>query len=319
MKRTAGLFFIIFACVVGFLSIRGNMPFMPVFGSSMEPALKSGSLLIIKPIEATEIKEGDIIVYNVPRFFREYYNYPPVIAHRVIEVSEDHLGLWFQTKGDNASTDPFFIRPQDIRGTFSSQISYFGLPLLFLQIEPGMILVIMAIALLAIFLYSKELGKGIGRLFRRTLSPVMQENYRANFRLSQRFEATEKAMDKFADAMQLYAQHLASHTSAIQGLSEASHELKGSAAEQNRILSRLSKMLVKQRAREEVSRVEKVVNEFERKTLEAMQAKQELEKRISIPELEPQEEIPFKAKVQPPPGCVVNPRVLLTRPHYLAI
>ena len=319
MKRAAGLILIIFACIVGFLSIRGNMPFMPIFGSSMEPALQSGSLLIIKPIEVTEIKEGDIIVYNVPRFFRDYYNYPPVIAHRVIEIKEDHLGLWFQTKGDNASTDPFFIRPQDIRGTFSSQISYLGLPFLFFQVEQGMILVIIAIALLVIFLYSKELSRGTGRLFRGALSPVMQENYRANFRLSQRFEATEKALDKFADAMQLYAQHLASHTSAIQGLSEASHELKGSAAEQNRVLSRLTKMLVQQRSREEVSRVEKVVNEFERKTLEAIQAKQELEKRISIQELEAQEEILFRAKVQPPPGCVVNPKVLLARTHYLAI
>jgi signal peptidase len=319
MKRAAGLILIIFACVAGFLSVRGNIPFVPVFGSSMEPALQSGSLLIIKPVEATEVKEGDIIVYNVPRFFREYYNYPPVIAHRVIEVSEDHLGLLFYTMGDNASADPFFIRPQDIRGTFSSQISYIGLPLLFLRIEQGIILVIIAIALLAIFLYSKELGKGVGRLFRGTLSPVMQENYRANFRLSERFEATEKAIDKFADAMQLYAQHLASHTSAIQGLSEASHELKGSAAEQNRVMRRLTKMLVQQRSREEVTKVEKVVNEFERKTLEAIQAKQELQKRIPIQEPEPEEEMLLRAKVQPPPGCVVNPRGLLAKTRYLVI
>ena len=38
---------------------------------------------------------------------------------------------------------------------------------------------------------------------------------------------------------QLYAQHLASHTSAIQGLSEASQELKKSTAEQNKVLMRL--------------------------------------------------------------------------------
>jgi signal peptidase I len=319
MKRAAVLLFIIFACVAGFLSIRGSMPFMPVFGSSMEPALQSGSLLIIKPVEVTEIQEGDIIVYNVPRYFREYYDYPPIIAHRIIEVSEDHLGLCFQTKGDNASIDPFVIRPQDIRGTFSSQISYFGFPFLFFQSEPGAIFVIFVIVLLIIFLYSKELSRGSGRLFRTMLSPVFQENYRANLMMSERFEATEKAIDNFANAMQLYAQHLASHTSAIQGLSEASHELKGSAAEQNRVLSRMTKMIRQQRSREEVSRVERVVYNFERRTLEALQAKQELEERIQVQEREVQEEIISREKVQPPPGCVVNPKVLLARTHHSAI
>lgn len=316
MKRAAGLLLIIFVCVVGFLSIRGNMPFMPIFGSSMEPAIQSGSLLTIKPIEVSKIEEGDIIIYNVPRFIRERYDYPLIIAHRVIEIKEDYLGLCFYTKGDNASKDPFLVRPQDIRGTVGNQISYIGLPLLFLQSEPGLVLVVIAIVLLAIFLYSKELGLGIRRLFRTALSPVIEESDRANFMLSQRFEATERAVDKFANAMQLYAQHLASHTSAIQGLNVASHELRGSAAEQNRVLSRLTKIIGQQRSREELSRVEKVVYEFKRRTLDALQVKHELEERIQVQELKTQEELFLR--VEPPPGCAVSPKALFARAHYSA-
>ncbi|MGD0794383.1 MAG: hypothetical protein ABR958_02145, partial [Dehalococcoidales bacterium] len=42
-----------------------------------------------------------------------------------------------------------------------------------------------------------------------------------------------------------YAQHLASHTSAVQSLAEASHELKKGAAEQNRVLMALAQNIGK--------------------------------------------------------------------------
>ena len=61
--------------------------------------------------------------------------------------------------------------------------------------------------------------------------------------IEQKINTTEQALEKFAGAIAEYAQHLASHTSAIQGLSEASHELKRSAAEQNRVLIHLMENL----------------------------------------------------------------------------
>jgi methyl-accepting chemotaxis protein len=52
-------------------------------------------------------------------------------------------------------------------------------------------------------------------------------------------EATQQALTSFAAAIAEYAEHLKSHTSAIQGLSEASQELKKGAAEQNKVFERL--------------------------------------------------------------------------------
>ena len=72
MKRSLGLIFIVIAVIAGFLSVRGTLPFIPIFGSSMEPELRSGNLLIIEPLVASEVKVGDIIVYNVPSIIREY-------------------------------------------------------------------------------------------------------------------------------------------------------------------------------------------------------------------------------------------------------
>jgi signal peptidase len=251
MKRAIGLIFATIACVVAFLSVRGTLPFMPIFGTSMEPTLHSGGLLMIEPVNPQDIKVGDIIVYNVPSAVRSYYNYPPTVSHRVIQVyTVPSLG--FRTKGDNTGEDPFTVRPQDIRGTVGSQIPYLGLPLLFFQSQQGMIFAIVAIALLALFLYGGELGRGGGWVHRGIFSPVINEEKRSNRMLSRKIDATEKkmnsteqALDKFSAAVAEYAKHLASHTGAIQGLSEASHELTKGAAEQNRVLAAIMDNLSK--------------------------------------------------------------------------
>ncbi len=243
MKRAIGLILATVACIIAFLSVRGTLPFIPIFGSSMEPTLHSGGLLFIEPIDPKDIKVGDIIVYNIPEAVRSYYNYPPTVSHRVIKVYTAP-SLSFRTKGDNTGEDPFTIRPEDIRGTVGKQIPYLGLPLLFFQSTQGLIFAIIALILLAIFLYGSELRRGSGWLHRGIFSPVIEEEKRANRMLSRKIEATEKkmetteqALEKFSLAVAEYAKHLASHTSAIQGLAEASQELKKGAAEQNRVLA----------------------------------------------------------------------------------
>ena len=251
MKRAIGLIFAVVACVVAFLSVRGTLPFMPIFGTSMEPTLRSGALLMIEPIKPEDVKVGDIIIYNVPSMVRSYYNYPPTVSHRVIQVNTVP-SLGFRTKGDNTGEDPFTVRPEDIRGTVGKQIPYLGLPLLFFQSQQGMIFAIIAIALLALFLYGSEISHGGGWVHRGIFSPVINEEKRANRMLSRKIEATEKKMDsteqallKFSEAVSEYAKHLSSHTSAIQGLAEASHELKKGAAEQNRVLAAIMDNVVK--------------------------------------------------------------------------
>jgi signal peptidase I len=213
----------------------------------MEPTLNSGGLLIIEPVNAEDVQVGDIIVYDVPTMVRDYYNYPAIVAHRVIAVSTSP-SLSFRTKGDNTGEDPFTIRPQDIKGTVGKQIPYLGLPLLFFQSQQGLIFTIIGLVLLSIFLYGNELGRGGSTLHRGIFSPIINEEKRSNRLLTRKIEATEKKMDtteqaleKFSAAISEYAQHLASHTSAIQGLAEASHELRKSAAEQNKVLAYMMK------------------------------------------------------------------------------
>ena len=328
---------------------------MPIFGSSMEPTLQSGTLMMIEPIEPRNVKVGDIIVYNVPSMIREYYNYPPVVAHRVIEIKTNPT-LAFRTQGDNTgSEDPFTIRPMDLRGTVGNQIPYLGLPLLFFQSQQGLIFVIIALALLAFFLYGGELGHGGNILHRGIFSPVITETKRTNRMLTRKIEATEKkmnsteqALEKFAAAIELYAQHLSSHTSAIQGLSEASHELKRSAAEQNKVLSYLVQGLEQPRLNiedlasraEEAARemakpapkpekpghwAEKAVPELEKLALERTKAAHKRQKSVLVkekpvtearkPSPEALKPVPETEKKPFPPGCTRSRQPSRSRKH----
>ncbi|MFC1908541.1 signal peptidase I [Chloroflexota bacterium] len=282
MKRGIILTLIIVAAVIGFLAVRGTMPFMPIFGSSMEPTLRSGDLMIIEPIEANEVEVGDIIVYNVPSMIRDYYNYPPVVAHRVVKINTPARGsVSFRTKGDNTGEDPFSIMPRDLRGTVGTQIPYLGLPLLFLQSQQGLIFTVIALSLLGIFLYGGELSQSGRMLQRGIFFPVIQESYRTNRVLSNKIDTTEQRMDatqdalvKFSEAIGEYAKHLASHTSAIQGLSEASQELRKSSAEQNRVLMNLvEKMGEPAKPAQEKEAKEEIVLKIEGGTLEDVKKK----------------------------------------------
>ena len=246
MKRALGLILIIAVVIVGFLSIRGVMPFMAIFGTSMQPEYEPGDLILIEEISPSDIEVGDVIVYTVPPMVRSVYNYPLVVAHRVIRVDTTQGTISFRTKGDNTGEDPFTVRPEDLRGQVSNGIPYLGFPLLFLQSDYGLIFTIVGLCLLAVYLYADELGRGRQTVQRGIFAPVIEASQRSSRILERRLETTEKgmtgtqqALNSFASAIAEYAEHLKSHTSAIQGLSEASQELRKGAAEQNKVLIHL--------------------------------------------------------------------------------
>ena len=246
LKRALVLVVVVAVCVAGFLSVRGTMPFMAVYGISMEPELHAGNLILISEVMPDEVEVGDVIVFTVPEAVREYYNYPTIVAHRVIQVRPSERGVTFRTKGDNTGEDPFTVRPEDLRGEVSRQIPYLGFPLLFFQSDQGLIFIITTLSLLALYLYTDEIGRARQTLHRGLFAPVINASVHTGEEIAQRLETTEKGMEStqqaltsFAAAIAEYAEHLKSHTSAIQGLAEASQELKKGAAEQNRVLTHL--------------------------------------------------------------------------------
>ncbi len=200
---------------------------------------------------------------------------------------------------------------------------------------PLIIITYAIIVFLALLLYLNEIIAAFRGRYRESVAPIVEETHRASQELSHRFEGTEKAIEFFAGAIQQYAHHLESHTSAIRGLSEASQALRDSAVEQNQILHRMSPAFAKAKPEEEVSGVEKVVTDLEKRTQLVLQVKEELEgKKPAAPPLPldeappdkamPEEVKPEKAilkespqgpELRPPPGCLGNPRATYSSLH----
>ena len=99
--------------------LAGAVP-VTILTSSMEPTLPPGTLVVVKPVAAADIRVGDVVTYQI-RSGR-----PEVISHRVIAITHSTTGgLTFTTKGDNnAKADPPVIADQ-VRGEV-----WYSIPLL---------------------------------------------------------------------------------------------------------------------------------------------------------------------------------------------
>ncbi len=87
----------------------------------MEPAIDVGSLAVVKPVDPSTIREGDIIAYTPPT------DTSIVVTHRVIEVVPGEKSLMFRTKGDaNDSPDTYTVPEENVGGKIWTSIPYAG-------------------------------------------------------------------------------------------------------------------------------------------------------------------------------------------------
>lgn len=110
---------------------------------SMEPSIKTGSLVFVKRVPAESIAVGDVITYINP------LNRKQTITHRVEQISEASNGSKrFITKGDaNYAADPP-ITQNLIVGKVSMIASYLGGARDFIFTWPGLILLVYLPALI---------------------------------------------------------------------------------------------------------------------------------------------------------------------------
>lgn len=82
----------------------------PVQTASMEPAFPAGSLLVVEPIDASEVEVGMAVVFEDP------VSPGRLVAHR-ISSRQPGEALTFRTRGDaNQTDDPFPINASAVRG-----------------------------------------------------------------------------------------------------------------------------------------------------------------------------------------------------------
>lgn len=138
------------------LPLPWNYEIMSVMSGSMEPAIKMGSLVIVRPSEAYLINDiitfGQVSKHKIPT------------THRIIEIEGPALNPFFTTKGDaNEAPDPQRIRKSEIIGKVLFSLPYFGFAIDFVRKPLGFFLVIIVPALIIIGDELRKIWHEIGR------------------------------------------------------------------------------------------------------------------------------------------------------------
>jgi signal peptidase len=95
---------------------------LTVLTSSMEPGLPPGTLLIVRPVDPSEIRIGDVVTYQIKS------GEPDVITHRVIGIGTSSNGeATFIMQGDNnAEPDPDPVRAIQVQGRLWYSLPWIG-------------------------------------------------------------------------------------------------------------------------------------------------------------------------------------------------
>jgi signal peptidase len=117
----------LFSTCLGLLAIRTlGMGTFVVTGSSMEPAVHKGALVLVEPVSPSLVTRGDIITFE---------HYGQMTTHRVIAVdSANAAGRVFTTKGDaNAVADPEPVRFPGQVGLYRASVPLLGYAIVYAQ------------------------------------------------------------------------------------------------------------------------------------------------------------------------------------------
>ncbi len=101
--------------------IAGATPYTILTGS-MRPSFPPGTLVVVKPIDADDIRSGDVITYQLESGKRR------VVTHRVTKVGQSLRGdTIFTTRGDaNDVADELPVMPVQVKGRLWYSVPYLG-------------------------------------------------------------------------------------------------------------------------------------------------------------------------------------------------
>ena len=142
------------------IPIPGNFEVKVVKSGSMEPAIKVGGIVVIKPSASYGV--GDIITFGA-----DTQTQIPT-THRIVGMEGEGESLIFQTKGDaNENVDPTATHLPDVHGKMIFTLPYLGYLLAFARTQVGFFLLVGVPALLVFFEEGKNIFLEIRRIRRK--------------------------------------------------------------------------------------------------------------------------------------------------------
>ncbi|MBS3873856.1 MAG: signal peptidase I [Firmicutes bacterium] len=147
------VFFLIQSRVTGGVpAVLGHQLYI-VGGGSMSPAFSAGSVVMVRPQEASTIRLGDIITYRDP----DSNTTAIIVTHRVVGIAQGEA-LTFTTRGDaNHADDPLPLPASNIIGRVAYTIPFLGYVLSFMQTKNGMLLMLVLPASVVIVVEVRKL------------------------------------------------------------------------------------------------------------------------------------------------------------------
>ncbi len=135
--------------IISIFPITGNFKVMIVQSGSMQPEIKMGSIVAIKPVDDYRI--GDVITFQIAK------NKEP-ITHRIHDIKVVGGEPRYITKGDaNNAPDQREVSQREIIGKVLFNIPYLGYVIDFAQKPIGFSLIIIIPALVIIFDEAKKI------------------------------------------------------------------------------------------------------------------------------------------------------------------
>lgn len=100
--------------------ITGALPYT-ILTSSMEPTYPPGTLIVVRPVTASDLRLGTPITYQVES------GRPEVVTHRIVRISNSADGdVRYVARGDANTVDDEPIRLEQIRGAVWYSIPFIG-------------------------------------------------------------------------------------------------------------------------------------------------------------------------------------------------
>lgn len=139
----AGSVVLVVAATIVVPRLGGGTPYTILTGS-MRPSLPPGTVVVVKPKPAEEIRTGDVITYQLKS------GDPTAVTHRVVSVGVGGDGeLRFVTQGDaNDAADQNVVRPVQIKGVRWYSVPWIGYPALVVDADIRQLVATGAVCLL---------------------------------------------------------------------------------------------------------------------------------------------------------------------------
>lgn len=156
------IIFVALLLIISVFPITGNIKTMEVLSGSMEPAIHTGSVIVVKPVSAYKV--GDVISFG-PNTKTQVST-----THRIAEMKVVSGEMVYKTKGDaNNSEDTKEVFAKDIIGKVYFSIPYLGFIIDFVKKPIGLMLVIVIPAVIIVYDEIQKIIREIARMKKTSL------------------------------------------------------------------------------------------------------------------------------------------------------